>query len=211
MPIQTRCWITQTTLSKVNNCGKLKAPSFSLTCLCLSIKGTWLSISLRTRWRTNPIHLLVRQAALTVHSRWKVKLPVIWFALSIHAGWFDTNKISKFLLLGFVGPATAQELIRRSMPNLNNQTRMRLPQPSGLAGNLNRQHGSESGLRPPSSGVGIRPPICSAVNGSSLIRPQFKVPQPPPQVQPAVNNSRVQAATTSDPVRPSQLVGYWFE
>lgn len=105
---------------------------------------------------------------------------------------------------GPIGPSTTQELIRRSMPNLNNQSRMRLPQPSGLAGNLNRQHGSDSGLRPPSTGVGIRPPICSTVNGSSLVRPQFKVPQPPPQAQVATNNIRGPAAM--DPVRPSQLV-----
>lgn len=113
---------------------------------------------------------------------------------------------SKYVVFRPIGPSTTQELIRRSMPNLNNQSRMRLPQPSGLAGNLNRQHGSDSGLRPPSMGVGIRPPICSTVNGSSLVRPQFKVPQPPPQAQVATNNIR--APTVTDPVRPSQLVSW---
>lgn len=110
------------------------------------------------------------------------------------------------------GPATAQELIRRSMPNLNNPSRMRLPQPSALSSNLNRQHGSESGLRPPSANSGLRPPSSNSVNGSSLMRPQFKVPQPPATavVQPAANVNRA-ANTTTDLVRPSQLVSNWIK
>lgn len=117
--------------------------------------------------------------------------------------WCDNvNNIFCFVMTGY--PASAQELIRRSMPNLNNPSRMRLPQPSALAGNLNRQHGSDSGLRPPSTG--LRPP--SSVNGtSSLIRPQFKVPQPPTAVaQVVANSNRTANTTTTDPVRSTRLV-----
>lgn len=82
---------------------------------------------------------------------------------------------------------------------------MRLPQPS--SGNLNRQHGSDSGLRPPSAmSSGIRPPIGSAVNGSSLMRPQFKVPQPPPSQQAPVNSIRGPAIAATNLARPTQLV-----
>ncbi|XP_046644940.1 uncharacterized protein LOC124333641 isoform X2 [Daphnia pulicaria] len=102
-------------------------------------------------------------------------------------------------------PATTQELIRRSMPNLNNQSRMRLPQPSSMAGNLNRQHGSDSGLRPPSMGGAVRPPVH---NGSAfgLMRPQFKVPQPPPPVETAMKTTTHGTVTTTEPVRSSQML-----
>ena len=111
---------------------------------------------------------------------------------------------SKYIVPAVLGPSTTQDLIRRSMPNLNNHSRLRLPQPS--AGNLNRQHGSDSGLRPPSAmGSGIRAPNCSAVNSSSLIRPQFKVPQPPPSTQAPVNSIRGPAVATNL-ARPTQLL-----
>ncbi|XP_057366445.1 uncharacterized protein LOC130687302 [Daphnia carinata] len=98
------------------------------------------------------------------------------------------------------GTTSAREMIRRSMPNLNNQSRMRLPQPS--SGNLNRQHGSDSGLRPPSMNNVVRPPM---QNGSALglVRPQFKVPQPPLPVETTLNATRGTAPT--QPVRSSQL------
>jgi hypothetical protein len=109
-----------------------------------------------------------------------------------------------FFVCLFTVPATAQELIRRSMPNLNNQSRMRLPQPSSLVGNLNRQHGSDSGLRPPSMSGAVRPPVH---NGSAfgLMRPQFKVPQPPPPVETDLKTTRG-TVTTTEPVRSSQMV-----
>ena len=65
------------------------------------------------------------------------------------------------------------------MPNLNNSIRMRLAQPTASVGNLNRQHGSQSGLRPPAVlKSAIRPQIGSRVNGTSLIRPQSQLKAP---------------------------------
>lgn len=76
-------------------------------------------------------------------------------------------------------PISTQDLIRRSMPNLNNSIRMRLAQPTASVGNLNRQHGSQSGLRPPAVlKSAIRPQIGSRVNGTSLIRPQSQLKAP---------------------------------
>ncbi|XP_045031217.1 uncharacterized protein LOC116925804 [Daphnia magna] len=100
------------------------------------------------------------------------------------------------------GATTAREMIRRSMPNLNNQSRLRLPQPSSLSGNLNRQHGSDSGLRPPSMNNVVRPPMPNS-STLGLMRPQFKVPQPPPPVETTLNTTRGTAPT--QPVRSSQL------
>lgn len=74
-----------------------------------------------------------------------------------------------------------------------------------MAGNLNRQHGSDSGLRPPSMGGAVRPPVH---NGSAfgLMRPQFKVPQPPPPVETAMKTTTHGTVTTTEPVRSSQMV-----
>ena len=53
---------------------------------------------------------------------------------------------------------------------------MRLAQPTASVGNLNRHHGSQSGLRPPTVlKAAIRPQIGSRVNGASLIRPQSQL------------------------------------
>ena len=82
-----------------------------------------------------------------------------------------------FYLFDDAGTMTKEELLRRSMPNLNNPAmRGRLPHPSaGLASNLNRLHGSDSGLRPPSIPSG-HVPVGTPVNGSQP-RPQLRPPQ----------------------------------
>lgn len=95
------------------------------------------------------------------------------------------------------GPSSAHDMIRRSMPNLNNVSRLRMPQPANLtaAGNLNRHHASDSGLRPPgATSSGIRPPVGRFANGPLTMRPQLAVPQ-----------THVSTANP-DAVRPSQPV-----
>ena len=137
----------------------------------ISLKVNWRLKSPRIRWNFIPILPPVLPTVPTVLSRWKVTLRVIYW-------WqFSNCKVYKSFVFIFAGPvSSANDSIRRSMPNLNNPSRLRLPQPSS---NLNRQHGSESGLRPPTAASGsmIRPPIGSTVNGS-LFRPQFKFPTP---------------------------------
>lgn len=53
-------------------------------------------------------------------------------------------------------------------------------------------------------GGAVRPPVH---NGSALglMRPQFKVPQPPPPVETAMKTTRG-TVTTTEPVRSSQMV-----
>lgn len=80
---------------------------------------------------------------------------------------------------GCAAPPTAQDMMQRSTPNLSNASRLRMPKtPSTLisCGNLNRQHGSETGIRPPSSS-GIRTPVGKVVNGPLSFRPQLPVPE----------------------------------
>jgi len=98
---------------------------------------------------------------------------------------------------GCGAPPTPQDMLRRSMPNLNNASRLRMPQPSSTlaaSGNLNRQHGSETGLRPPSSS-GIRPPVGRVINGPLSFRPQLPVPETTAIIVP-------NAVKPSQPVRP---------
>jgi len=97
---------------------------------------------------------------------------------------------------------STQDLIRRSMPNLNNSTtRMRLPQPTASVGNLNRQHGSQSGLRPPAMLKGvIRPQIATSRVNGSLIRPQLRAAQSQQCQQSHQSQSLVKETLTPSPV-----------
>ena len=96
---------------------------------------------------------------------------------------------------------TKEDLIRRSMPNLNHPTKLRLPNPgSAMSSNLNRLHGSDSGLRPPLVHQSSQLPVGQVLNGSQL-RPQLRPPQSSSSVAMNVDCQSAAGKTTNALVR----------